>query len=734
MAAFFRSFVARMSILGAVASVARAERDMESGGPHMKGSGLQSLEAVEKSSRAALETVETAFFAANVTTREPIVELAPIVNTLTTTTVVSNVSSPGNGTAVAGTQTANSTSTTSPTGGSSASTFNQTITSASTFNQTITSGQSMSNGSGILTMADENGDDGVFDCFENEDNWEIGWSKEKRDKCCASMNVGCVDGRVTFNCSSGLDTWVDDWSFVKKDWCCDKEGKGCYANCSSFDCSGDCALRDCPEQNKCRAGNCTSAECCDCETPPPTPPCPTFLPSPCPSPEPTPDPTPSPTPRPTPLPSPVPSPRPTPNPSPCPTLPTPHPTPEPTLPKCPWDHGCAAHAGGICNLEKHCPGNWTCGCRHGYVCLRFCTPDYDNCHTPRQCAIVEPTAVPTPPPTPPLPTPEPPTLEPTPIPTFADATPDPTPRPTPEPTPTPTPWPTTPLCNETHGCQDRSIFGQCYEDCECDGGWRCGCAQGYECVDGCDGDCHTHRVCELSTAVPTPEPTPRPSPVPTQRPTPDPTPETAQPTRKPTLPPSPSPTQHPTTLPPTASPTPFPTFEQCSHDCNQAGGGECIMKVGCPDGWTCSCRRGYVCERDCTEECLHTPRGCRAMPTPAPPPLNLPVVRCSGWSPSSGVNAGQGGSCDFWNQTAKWCFVSEGYDGPGAEYTRSYSLEPSKLWVPCEYRTCDGVSCPALWIPKPSSWALVCETGLCGELPDCCTFVGVSLSEFVSAD
>lgn len=226
----------------------------------------------------------------------------------------------------------------------------------------------------------------------------------------------------------------------------------------------------------------------------------------------------------------------------------------------------------------------------------------------------------------------------------------------------------------------------------------------------------------MTTPAPTPEVTPRPSVMPTQRPTPDPTPETARPTRKPTLPPSPSPTPNPTTPPPTASPTPFPTFEQCSHDCKQAGDGECIMKAGCPDGWTCSCRRGYVCDSDCTQECIHTPRGCRAMSTPPPPVLHPPEVRCSGWSPSSGVDAGKGASCDAWGGTAKWCFVLEAYDGPGKEHTVTYSLDPTKLWAPCEYRTCANVTCPDSWARKPFSWALMCETGLCSPHLDCCEF------------
>eukprot|EP00927_Polykrikos_kofoidii_P064891 TRINITY_DN60708_c0_g1_i1.p1 TRINITY_DN60708_c0_g1~~TRINITY_DN60708_c0_g1_i1.p1 ORF type:complete len:826 (+),score=73.58 TRINITY_DN60708_c0_g1_i1:78-2480(+) len=721
-----------VAVFATLTSFGLAERDVgtrhsQKDGTYQRG---QTEEPAEKPGSSALDrnpslkmlkNVQQTLFSANVTTTRPTSEPANVTTsgaaselttgttTLQTTTGVSNVSLPGNGTTAMRTTTSSSSTTTSTV----------TATVRSPFNGTTSDLHNESTESQILSAH------GPRNCFETEDSWEVGWSEAKKNWCCQNKNIGCSEDVVVFNCSSGLDRWPDDWSDMKKKWCCEHEGRGCVANCSSYTCSGDCIVLRCVPPS-CKSDVCQADECCDCTAPTTTRPCPSPDPSPCPSPHPTPHPTPWPTPLPTLKPTPLPTPFPTPDPSPCPTPPSPAPTPEPTMARCPVEHGCDANPWGVCHLERHCPANWTCGCSIGYVCVRNCHQDYDNCHMPRVCAVWVPTVVPSPMPTPPLPTPAPPTPDPTPMPTDPDPTPAPSNRPTPVPSPVPTQRPTLPICNETHGCQDRSIHGKCYEDCDCDGGWRCGCAQGYECVDGCDDDCHTHRVCEMSTPLPTPDPTPRPTLMPTPRPTAAPIPVTPRPTPTPVPPPTLRPTPSPTTPFPTPSPTPYPTFEQCSHDCNSTGGGACVVKPLCPGNWTCSCARGYMCTRDCADECVHAPRGCRSMPTPSPTMFYPPVVNCTGWSPSSGVDQGKGASCDYWGNSMKWCFVGSDYDGEGREYMSEYALDTAKAWIPCEYKSCDSFTCPEYFIPKALTWALMCESGPCGALLDCCSFIGTT--------
>ena len=106
---------------------------------------------------------------------------------------------------------------------------------------------------------------------------------------------------------------------------------------------------------------------------------------------------------------------------------------------------------------------------------------------------------------------------------FASPTPAPTTSPTSYPTPSPTPYPTAHPCDDgSHGC-DQTVGGICYTHGS-GNDWRCDCAQGYYCTNGCTMP-HSGHECVAITATPTASPTAVPSASPTPAPTAEPTPE-----------------------------------------------------------------------------------------------------------------------------------------------------------------------------------------------------------------
>lgn len=249
------------------------------------------------------------------------------------------------------------------------------------------------------------------------------------------------------------------------------------------------------------------------------------------------------------------------------------------------------------------------------------------------------------------------------------------------------------------------------------------------CAYACDAPCDVPRRCVRRTPAPSPAPTP----LPTLRPTPEPTPEptetpepTPSPTWRPTVLPTPTPTEWPT-FPPTPVPTPWPTLEPCSfsHPCNNSGAnGVCVVHPGCPGNWTCGCPRGYACAADCMATCQHYERTCRRLPTPAPTPTPWPTPMppqvCSGWSPDTGVGYGQGATCDYWNYTIKWCYVSKNYQGPGHEFVLASKQYEGKFYVPCDCAGCEKFVCPANMTRKGNANMLKCFGQVC-LATECCT-------------
>mmetsp|Transcript_37944 Transcript_37944/g.95288 ORF Transcript_37944/g.95288 Transcript_37944/m.95288 type:complete len:1714 (+) Transcript_37944:79-5220(+) len=70
--------------------------------------------------------------------------------------------------------------------------------------------------------------DSKFNCSQGVDNWEWGWSADKKVWCCENEGVGCNEGadRV-YNCHEDVDDLEDKWSDKKKAWCCEHHDIGC---------------------------------------------------------------------------------------------------------------------------------------------------------------------------------------------------------------------------------------------------------------------------------------------------------------------------------------------------------------------------------------------------------------------------------------------------------------------------------------------------------------------------
>merc|ERR1719491_1259621 len=65
-------------------------------------------------------------------------------------------------------------------------------------------------------------------------NWEFGWTEEKKHWCCDHTGRGCPETTThnPFDCKAGFDNWERGWSVEKKLWCCNKAGRAC----EPFDC------------------------------------------------------------------------------------------------------------------------------------------------------------------------------------------------------------------------------------------------------------------------------------------------------------------------------------------------------------------------------------------------------------------------------------------------------------------------------------------------------------------
>jgi len=58
-------------------------------------------------------------------------------------------------------------------------------------------------------------------------------------------------------------------------------------------------------------------------------------------------------------------------------------------------------------------------------------------------------------------------------------------------------------------------------------------------------------------------------------------------------------------------------------------------------------------------------------------------ITCSGWSPAGATTPGLGSSCEKWGWTVRWCFVANGYAGPGKEFVTPSNEYQGKYFMPC---------------------------------------------------
>jgi len=95
-------------------------------------------------------------------------------------------------------------------------------------------------------------EDTLFDCYAEAQNWRNAWSEHQKEYCCLHTHVGCstvketrstVVGEVqqldevqsfpvdvqstSFNCAEGFSNWRSGWSTQKKEWCCKSYELGC---------------------------------------------------------------------------------------------------------------------------------------------------------------------------------------------------------------------------------------------------------------------------------------------------------------------------------------------------------------------------------------------------------------------------------------------------------------------------------------------------------------------------
>lgn len=70
-----------------------------------------------------------------------------------------------------------------------------------------------------------------YNCADDYDEWQSGWSLDKRQWCCNIHGRGCGSNEIvpanSYNCDGGFANWVKGWSVQKKTWCCQNAHKGC---------------------------------------------------------------------------------------------------------------------------------------------------------------------------------------------------------------------------------------------------------------------------------------------------------------------------------------------------------------------------------------------------------------------------------------------------------------------------------------------------------------------------
>jgi len=80
-----------------------------------------------------------------------------------------------------------------------------------------------------------------YDCQAGFENWEKGWSPEKKRWCCKLVGLACPQDAALappvpptippppdpYNCSSDFDNWIAVWSTAKQAWCCKHRGRAC---------------------------------------------------------------------------------------------------------------------------------------------------------------------------------------------------------------------------------------------------------------------------------------------------------------------------------------------------------------------------------------------------------------------------------------------------------------------------------------------------------------------------
>lgn len=75
----------------------------------------------------------------------------------------------------------------------------------------------------------------TYDCAISHGDHPEDWPKEKRDKCCEHYGLGC--DAEPYNCVLGLTDWQAGWTAAQKQWCCDHKQLGCSD--TQYDCKSD---------------------------------------------------------------------------------------------------------------------------------------------------------------------------------------------------------------------------------------------------------------------------------------------------------------------------------------------------------------------------------------------------------------------------------------------------------------------------------------------------------------
>ncbi|CAK0824592.1 unnamed protein product [Prorocentrum cordatum] len=69
-----------------------------------------------------------------------------------------------------------------------------------------------------------------FDCAQGFENWDAGWSDDKKYYCCKYYGRGCPPEETTtpkHDCAADFDDWETKWNSDKQFYCCKYYGRGC---------------------------------------------------------------------------------------------------------------------------------------------------------------------------------------------------------------------------------------------------------------------------------------------------------------------------------------------------------------------------------------------------------------------------------------------------------------------------------------------------------------------------